>query len=408
MVTYLETAFVKYRKGKQIGAGGAGQVFEVFDENNQRFAAKILSAENTSTTRLKRFKNELHFCFKNRQKHLIPVVDFGKTSSGETFYVMPHYPQTLRNVMSSGPSGTLALEIFAQILDGVESAHLLGVTHRDLKPENILYDPEINSIVVADFGIAHFEEEDLLTAVETKNQDRLANFQYSAPEQRLRGRSVGVPADIYALGLMLNELFTGEIPQGVSFKRVEHSNKDFAYLDNVVEEMLHQDPAARLQTVQAVKERLIARKNQFVSFQTLNELKNTVVPETDIIDPLLNNPISVTGFDFVNGRLSLKLSAVPNSLWLDHYKNMMGYQWTSLIHPRMFHFSGNTVSVQIDSHHAQSAINHVKKYVDTTNRQYAEHVRKDHHKRLQERRAQLQQQAAAEDERQKLLTTLKI
>jgi serine/threonine protein kinase len=59
--------------------------------------------------------------------------------------------------------------------------------------------------VLADFGIAHFSEDVLLSAIETGNQERLANFAYAAPEQRVRGSNVGAPADIWALGLMLNE-----------------------------------------------------------------------------------------------------------------------------------------------------------------------------------------------------------
>ena len=70
----------------------------------------------------------------------------------------------------------------------MEAAHLKKVVHRDLKPENFLYSSSQNRIVVADFGIARFQEEELYTAVETKAEDRLANFQYASPEQRKRGR----------------------------------------------------------------------------------------------------------------------------------------------------------------------------------------------------------------------------
>jgi eukaryotic-like serine/threonine-protein kinase len=74
------------------------------------------------------------------------------------------------------------------------------VFHRDLKPENILYDRNADRLVVADFGIAHFEEDQLLTAVETKDRERLANFKYAAPEQGIRGRPVDHRADIFAFG----------------------------------------------------------------------------------------------------------------------------------------------------------------------------------------------------------------
>jgi len=89
-----------------------------------------------------------------------------------------------------------------------------------LKPKNILCDSAKNKFVVADFGIASFEEDELYTAVETQEGERLANFQYAAPEQKVRGRPVTFHADIYALGLILNQMFTGEILQGVGFKTI--------------------------------------------------------------------------------------------------------------------------------------------------------------------------------------------
>lgn len=103
------------------------------------------------------------------------------------FYVMPLYQHTLRGLMDAGIERNRILPLFSLILDGVEAAHLLRVWHRDLKPENVLCDANSGSAVIADFGIAHFEEDELYTAVETRNGDRLANFQYAAPEQRIRG-----------------------------------------------------------------------------------------------------------------------------------------------------------------------------------------------------------------------------
>jgi serine/threonine protein kinase len=75
------------------------------------------------------------------------------------------------------------------MLSGVESAHLRQIVHRDLKPENVLIDHD-GVLVVADWGAAHFGAEDLYKAAETKNDERLANFIYAAPEQRIRGQAV--------------------------------------------------------------------------------------------------------------------------------------------------------------------------------------------------------------------------
>ena len=91
--------------------------------------------------------------------------------------------------------------MFSKILDGVEAAHLRQIFHRDLKPENIPINPASGELVVADFGVAHFEEDDLIDSVQTKVGERLGNFEYAAPEQRRPGQVVDHRADIYSLGL---------------------------------------------------------------------------------------------------------------------------------------------------------------------------------------------------------------
>jgi serine/threonine protein kinase len=97
---------------------------------------------------------------------------------------------------------------------------------------------------VADFGIAHFSS-DLLVAVETSAHERLANFTYSAPEQRTRGQAVGPPAGIWALGLIVDELFTGQIPPGRDHPRISSHVPKFAHFDQIVDRMLQQSPQAR-------------------------------------------------------------------------------------------------------------------------------------------------------------------
>ncbi len=90
------------------------------------------------------------------------------------------YQGSLRELMADAIPQDQVLIYFAQILNGVECAHLNGIIHRDLKPENILVAKTDGQLVVADFGIARFQEEELFTAVRTKDNSRLANFQYCA------------------------------------------------------------------------------------------------------------------------------------------------------------------------------------------------------------------------------------
>src|ERR1022692_90812 len=217
----FETATNTYTADGSIGDGACGTVYRVSDSDGEVFAVKLL--RNASSVKRKRFKNELGFCRRNQHERIIKVLDDGLLKDGSErlpFYVMPLYELTLRKLMNAQLLHSDILPLFSDILDGVEAAHLLKVIHRDLKPENLLVTMPRRRVVVADFGVAHFEEEDLLTAVETRAADRLANYRYSAPEQRAPGRKVDERADIFALGLILNEMFTGEVPQGTGHKAV--------------------------------------------------------------------------------------------------------------------------------------------------------------------------------------------
>src|SRR5258708_6905228 len=206
---------------------------------------------------------------------------------------MPYYGSTLRDLIKKQLPMGERLPLYVQVLDSVEAAHLLGVCHRDIKPENVLYDSTTKQIVLADFGIARFTEDELLTIIETGPTERLANFAYAAPEQRIAGKTVGQPADIYALGLILNEMFTGEIPQGAGFRKIKEAAPDLAYLDELVDMMVQQRPEQRIQSVARVKQELIERGNAFVNLQKLELLKKQVVPESDVNDSIIADPIRV-------------------------------------------------------------------------------------------------------------------
>src|SRR5258708_21458527 len=136
--TVLKSAFDTYTIQKQRGAGGSGVVYEGLDSENKGCAIKVLDTAKANSTRLKRFKNEINFCSKNTHKNILQVTGSGITETGATFYVMPLYSGTLRDLSSKGIKPEAVLPLFDQMLDGVEAALLLGVWHRDLKPEIIL------------------------------------------------------------------------------------------------------------------------------------------------------------------------------------------------------------------------------------------------------------------------------
>ena len=382
----FETPFESYQATKVLGEGGAGRVYEAVNKTGESFAIKCLAPERITTERQKRFKNEIIFCQNQTHTNIVCVIDTGVIYINDVkcpFYVMPKYAGTLRTYMKSIKPESV-LTVFSQILDGTEAAHLLNVCHRDLKPENILWDDDNNQVVITDFGIAHFEEEEIYTAVETKVTARMANFQYSAPEQRTRGAKVDHRADIFSLGLLLNELFTGEIPHGTGYTRIADVSPNQGYLDNIVEAMIQQNPEKRLSSILEVKKELIGHKNAFIALQRLEESKKKIVPTSE---PPEFEDIFITGLDYENGVLCLFLNRNIPPGWAQEFQyprsghsSILGYG------PESFQISGNRASIGIreNENTIQQVVNHAKDYVSAANRGYVQ---------------QLQAQAAQEEER---------
>ena len=84
---------------------------------------------------------------------------------------------------------------------------------------------------------------------------------------------------------MLNEMFTGEIQQGTSYRTIAAVAPEYAYLDELVASMLRQSPASRPRSIDNIKQQLIARQNKLVIQQRLSQLRQTVIPQHEIDDP---------------------------------------------------------------------------------------------------------------------------
>lgn len=400
----LRTAFDQYTIVRPKGAGASGEVYEVLDTDGLAFAVKVLDQTKITSARLKRFKNEIHFCSRNVHANIVRVIASGVGPDDAPFFVMPLYAETMRQLLGRRVDASVVLRYFGQILDGVEAAHLQNVWHRDLKPENVLFDPSQKQLVVADFGIAHFEEDELLTAVETRNNERLANFLYSAPEQRIRGQAVDSKADIYALGLMLNEMFTGTVPQGTGFRTIAQAAADFVYVDGVIEKMLQQEPSRR-PSIADIKRELIARGNDFLSEQRLNRLKSEVIREAEINDPVIDRPIEVVQVDFLDDRLLFTLSATPPQNWIMAFTRPTS-SWSSYpgSGPESFSFRGDVASVGIQPGMSpKTLVNYTRQYVDLANKQYAELTIAEHRKRMAGEHELRRAAIAKEEYRQRVL-----
>jgi len=398
------SAFAEYTIiGDPIGEGGSGIVYAVSDAEGRRFALKAVTPQKATTQKLKRFQNEVRFCQRTDHKNIVRILDTGRSGSGSPFYVMELYPCTLQEQIGKLNADEV-LPVFSEILNGVEAAHLSNVIHRDLKPQNILCDPPNRLYVVADFGIASFGEDDLYTLVETQPNQRLANFQYAAPEQKIRGRAVDSKADVYALGLILNQMYTGEIPAGTQFRRVQSVAPSFSFVDELIEQMIRQDPAQR-PSIAGVKQQLLARQQQFVSLQKIHELTKQVVPLEVVGDPLVVDPIRPIKFDYENEELLVTLSQIPNPQWIELFQSQATQQFVGM-GPKQSRFHRGLLVVPVRKNIVVQQKAYVEGWIRNANGLYEESVKRNIALQKRERELALQQELEKERERQEILKLL--
>lgn len=407
----FETAFAIYTADEIIGEGGAGRVYSAESHDGVRVAIKLLSEERASREKRGRFKNEIAFLQRNKHINIVTVLDHGiiriPAASGP-FYVMRRFECNLRELIEAGIRADQVLRLFGQILDGVEAAHLQQVIHRDLKPENILANREGGALAIADFGVAQFSEDLLATHVETAPGHRLANFQYAAPEQRTKGGSISTSTDIYALGLMLNEMFTGAVPHGTDYKTVSSVAAEWSYIDELVARMIRQNPAERPTSIQHIKSEIEGYHSQYITLQKLSAFSEEIVPSLAIDDPLATEPPKLVGADWNAGELLLTLDQPVSKEWVDALGNMGSYSSVMGVGPETFRFHGRTARVRVNSRDVQAVIDHFKVWLPNATGVLHFQLRQHAQRAEAQRQERLRRMREAEEERLRVLRALKI
>jgi len=196
----------RYRIIALLGKGGMGEVYRADDLTlGQPVALKFLPEEASHNEELlQRFRREVLIARKVSHPNVCRVYDVGEVE-GTTFFTMEYVDGedlgSLLRRIGRLPQDK-ALETSRQLCAGLAAAHAKGIVHRDLKPANIMLDGR-GQAVITDFGLAAIAEQ-----VEG-SEIRSGTPAYMAPEQ-LAGREVTAQSDIYSLGLVLYEVFTGK------------------------------------------------------------------------------------------------------------------------------------------------------------------------------------------------------
>jgi serine/threonine-protein kinase len=198
----------RYRIIGLLGRGGMGEVYRATDLTlGQSVALKFLPPEAAGNTRLlERFAGEVRVARQVSHPNVCRVYDLGEID-GAPFISMEYVDgedlSSLLHRIGRLP-GDKAIETARKICAGLAAAHDRGIIHRDLKPQNIMMNKR-GEVVIMDFGLAAIADQ--LSGAEARN----GTPAYMAPEQ-LKGAEVTARSDIFALGLVLYELFTGKRP----------------------------------------------------------------------------------------------------------------------------------------------------------------------------------------------------
>ena len=200
----------RYEVFQHIGQGGMADVFLAVDTIlNRHVAIKILRSELcTDAVSVLRFEREAQAATALSHPNIVEIYDVGEYK-GHHYIVMEYVPgKTLKQVIRD--RGALlkeeAVDIAKQLVSATAEAHRRGIIHRDIKPQNVIVKSD-GSIKILDFGIALAKGSMQLTQA----NNVMGSVHYLAPELA-RGEPATVQSDIYALGIVLYEMLTGDVP----------------------------------------------------------------------------------------------------------------------------------------------------------------------------------------------------
>ncbi len=255
-----EGPFPGYKLIKQIGEGGMAVVYKGVQASLDRpVAIKVLSrqAENHAFL-MERFNRESMIIARLNHPHIIHVIDRGTTQDGLPYFVMEYVDGIdLQAAIRAGSlSLTRKLDLVIQVCKALAYAHRNGVVHRDIKPSNVLIDRDGNARV-ADFGIAQLFSGRDGGPTGTHSDMIIGSLPYMSPEQQHDAKSVTARSDLYSLGALAYELFTGVKPVG-RFRLPSECLPNFpGPLEEVILRCLDPDPGRRPASADEIKGTLL-------------------------------------------------------------------------------------------------------------------------------------------------------
>ncbi|HTB12276.1 MAG TPA: serine/threonine-protein kinase [Bryobacteraceae bacterium] len=271
-----------YRMVRMLGEGGMGVVYLAErDDLGSAVAIKILRDAWLSPARRERFLTEQRTLAQLNHPSIARLYDANTLPDGTPWFAM-EYVEGVPLTKYCEPLATKQrLQLFREVCEAVQHAHLHAVIHRDLKPSNVLVRPD-GSVRLLDFGIAKQLDRFDTPADKTRTGLRLMTPAYAAPEQ-IRGERIGVYTDVYSLGVVLYELLAGKLPFDLSDRTPGESERiileqepekpsSIADLNVLCLTAMHEDPERRYSSVEA----LIRDIDHYLGGQPLEAQRDTL------------------------------------------------------------------------------------------------------------------------------------
>ncbi len=214
----------QYHIKRVIASGGMGTVYQAIQEQPRRtVAVKLMRTGIASPSALRRFEYESQLLARLRHPGIAQVYQAGTHRDGGVtvpYFAMEYIPNAkpINQYVKEKNLGTRErLALVIQVCDAVHHGHQKGIIHRDLKPGNILVD-SAGQVKVIDFGVARSTDSDMaLTTLQTHVGQLIGTLQYMSPEQcEADPHDIDTRSDVYALGVVLYELLTGQLPYDLS------------------------------------------------------------------------------------------------------------------------------------------------------------------------------------------------
>jgi tetratricopeptide (TPR) repeat protein/tRNA A-37 threonylcarbamoyl transferase component Bud32 len=211
----IGTLLGSYRIVRQIGSGGMGEVYEAIRDDGRfqrRVAVKFIRSTLARGEMIRRFEAERSLLAALQHPNIAQLIDAGTTDDGLPYLIMEYVDGVRIDEFCDVHQLSIAerLRLFRVVCAAVQFAHQRLVVHRDIKPGNILVTVD-GSPKLLDFGIAKLLREDGAPGEKTQTGLEFMTPDYASPEQ-LRGEHATTVSDVYALGMLLYKLLTGQKP----------------------------------------------------------------------------------------------------------------------------------------------------------------------------------------------------